>query len=85
MALSTHELNNHAVRDRRYRYIRYADGSEELYDHRVDPHEWKNLAKDPSFTTTREKLRRSIPSSNAPEALSRPASRSSKGRSSKDR
>ena len=26
------------------RYIRYADGSEEYYDHSKDPYEWKNLA-----------------------------------------
>ena len=26
------------------RYIRYADGSEEYYDHKKDPYEWKNLA-----------------------------------------
>ncbi len=35
---------NAAVRSDRYRYIRYADGGEELYDHRTDPHEWNNLA-----------------------------------------
>ncbi len=37
-------MNNHAVRSRDYRYLRYADGSEELYDHRNDPNEWRNLA-----------------------------------------
>ena len=38
------EKGNHfALRDRQYRYIRYADGTEELYDHRTDPHEWHNL------------------------------------------
>lgn len=42
-AVTTHNPGNHAVRSRHYRYIRYADGSEELYDHRVDPHEWHNL------------------------------------------
>jgi arylsulfatase A-like enzyme len=42
-ALTTHNPGNHAVRSRHYRYIRYADGSEELYDHRVDPNEWRNL------------------------------------------
>jgi hypothetical protein len=31
------------LRGNRYRYTRYADGSEELYDHRDDPNEWKNL------------------------------------------
>ncbi len=44
VALSTLGQNNHAVRDQRWRYIRYADGSEELYDHRTDPNEWINLA-----------------------------------------
>ena len=38
------------MRSERWRYIRYADGTEELYDHRNDPHEWKNLASDPRFT-----------------------------------
>lgn len=44
VALSTLGQNNHAVRDERWRYIRYADGSEELYDHEIDPNEWNNLA-----------------------------------------
>ena len=35
---------NVSVRTRHWRYIRYVDGSEELYDHRRDPHEWNNLA-----------------------------------------
>jgi arylsulfatase A-like enzyme len=37
----------YAARDERWRYIRYADGSEELYDHQNDPHEWTNLAAKP--------------------------------------
>lgn len=44
-AITTHGYENHGVRTIDYRYIRYADGSEELYDHRNDPHEWTNLAK----------------------------------------
>jgi hypothetical protein len=35
---------DHAERDGNWRYIRYADGPEELCDHQGDPHEWKNLA-----------------------------------------
>ena len=35
---------NVAVRSQRYRYIRYRDGGEELYDHKIDPQEWNNLA-----------------------------------------
>jgi arylsulfatase A-like enzyme len=43
-AITTHNQGNHAVRSERWRYIRYADGSEELYDMQADPHEWHNLA-----------------------------------------
>ena len=43
-AITTHNHDNHAVRSEHWRYIRYADGSEELYDLRKDPHEWHNLA-----------------------------------------
>jgi arylsulfatase A-like enzyme len=42
-AISTLGQGNHAVRDERWRYIRYADGSEELYDHTGDPNEWENV------------------------------------------
>ena len=43
-AVTTHNHDNHAVRTEKWRYIRYADGSEELYDVSADPHEWTNLA-----------------------------------------
>lgn len=46
-ALMTYGKGNHAVRSERWRYIQYADGSEELYDHEVDPDEWTNLASNP--------------------------------------
>lgn len=39
-AVSTMKAGNHAVRTDRWRYIRYAGGGEELYDHDADPHEW---------------------------------------------
>ncbi|MBQ79717.1 MAG: iduronate-2-sulfatase, partial [Planctomycetaceae bacterium] len=48
-ALTTHGQGNHAVRSRQWRYIRYADGGEELYDHSRDPNEWTNLASRPEF------------------------------------
>ena len=47
VAISTLGQNNHAVRDERWRYIRYPDGSEELYDHQTDPNEWNNIAANP--------------------------------------
>lgn len=43
-AITSHNQGNHTIRSERYRYIRYADGSEELYDMQNDPNEWHNLA-----------------------------------------
>ncbi len=42
-ALTTHGRLNHSLRTKRWRYIRYSDGTEELYDRGNDPLEWKNL------------------------------------------
>ena len=44
-AICTNSPHNHSVRDRRWRYIRYADGSEELYDCVADPGEHDNLIR----------------------------------------
>ncbi|NIJ44837.1 arylsulfatase A-like enzyme [Wenyingzhuangia heitensis] len=44
-ALTTKGLGNHTLRNETYRYIVYTDGFEELYDHRNDPMEWTNIAK----------------------------------------
>lgn len=52
---------HHAVRNEHWRYIRYADGSEELYDHRVDPNEWQNLASDEAHAETKASLAKWIP------------------------
>ncbi|MEM8733834.1 MAG: sulfatase/phosphatase domain-containing protein, partial [Planctomycetota bacterium] len=45
-AITSFGKGNYSVRTTRYRYIRYVDGSEELYDHQSDPNEWFNLAGD---------------------------------------
>lgn len=66
-ALTTHGRNNHALRSLRYRYIRYADGGEELYDHTTDPHEWKNLAADPTLAKIKQKFIEQLPKTNVPE------------------
>jgi arylsulfatase A-like enzyme len=42
-----YEPGSASVRSERWRYTRYADGFEELYDHDADPHEWTNLAGRP--------------------------------------
>ena len=60
-AITSHNQGNHAVRSERYRYIRYADESEEFYDLLNDPHEWKNLAKDERYGEMIREHRRWLP------------------------
>jgi arylsulfatase A-like enzyme len=60
-AITTHNKGNHAIRTRDHRYIRYADGSEELYDHRNDPREWTNLAAKPEAKPILAELSRWLP------------------------
>jgi arylsulfatase A-like enzyme len=66
-AITTFGLSNHAIRTERWRYIRYADGGEELYDHDADPYEWTNLAGDTRHATTKERLRGMLPTENKAE------------------
>lgn len=65
-AIMTWGRGNHSVRTPEWRLIRYADGSKELYDHRVDPYEWTNLAGIPAFSDVEQLLLRSIPVDRAP-------------------
>jgi arylsulfatase A-like enzyme len=65
-AITTHGFSNHTVRTERWRYIRYADGGEELYDHEKDPLEWKNLAKDSQFDSVKADLATWLPKENVP-------------------
>jgi arylsulfatase A-like enzyme len=65
-AITTHNQGNHTVRSEHWRYVRYADGSEELYDHRNDPHEWTNLAPDSRHAATLREHARWLPKTDAP-------------------
>ncbi len=67
-AVTTNGLGNHAVRSERWRYIQYHDGTEELYDHETDPHEWYNIAADPDHRDVKTALRKWLPTVNAPNA-----------------
>ena len=82
-AITTHNHDNHGVRSQHWRYIQYADGSEELYDMRKDPNEWKNLAGQDSLQSVVQEHRRWLPKKNAqpaPGSRSRILTRDEKGK-----
>ena len=60
-SVTTFDPGNVSLRTDRYRYVRYSDDSEELYDHRTDPHEWHNLAGELNSRPLLEQLRKRIP------------------------
>lgn len=62
--LTTFGYKNHSLRDERWRYTTYEDGTEELYDHAADPREWKNLASQPEHTQTKQRLAAFFPKRN---------------------
>lgn len=67
-AITSHNQGNHAIRSEHWRYIHYADGSEELYDLRNDPHEWTNLASEPDQQAVLKSHRRWLPRIDQPPA-----------------
>ena len=67
-SLTTYGKMNHALRDKKYRYITYADGGEELYDMESDPREYRNLAGFDEFQEIKDALRAWLPVSNADNA-----------------
>ncbi len=66
-AITIHLEGNAAVRSRDWRYIRYSDGSEELYDHRTDPNEWINLAGKREYAAVIAEHRKWVPETFAEE------------------
>jgi arylsulfatase A-like enzyme len=55
------EPNAYAVINQNWRYIRYADNTEELYNLQKDPNEWDNIANNPELKGIKEKLMKSAP------------------------
>jgi len=60
-AITTHNHDNHGLRTQRWRYISYADGTEELYDMQTDPNEWTNLAAESAYSQVKSELREFLP------------------------
>ncbi len=66
-ALTTFHKDNHGLRTEQFRYIRYANGDEELYDHDRDEYEWTNLAQKPQHAATKAALMKLLPVENVAE------------------
>lgn len=54
------EQQNFSVRSGGWRYTLCYDGSEELYDHGADPHEWTNIAANPHYGPVKAALRQEL-------------------------
>jgi arylsulfatase A-like enzyme len=67
-AITTHNQGNHSVRTEQWRFIHYADGSEELYNLQNDPNEWTNLAGDPKLAQVKRDLAKWLPKIDKPPA-----------------
>ncbi|MCE9562317.1 MAG: sulfatase [Planctomycetes bacterium] len=64
-AITTHNPGNHAIRTEQWRYIQYADGSEELYEVLADPNEWKNIAGEAKHADIKKQLAKWLPAKSA--------------------
>jgi len=70
-AMTTWGRGNYSLRTNRWRYTRYFDGTEELYDETSDPNEWDNLANDPKYDELKQKLADEwLPKTEAPQVTS---------------
>jgi len=67
-AITSHNQGNHGIRSERWRYIQYADGSEELYDMQADPREWHNLAGKPEHAAVIAGHKKWLPKVDLPPA-----------------
>jgi choline-sulfatase len=65
-ALTTWFPKNHSIQTRQWHYIRYADGTEELYDKAKDPNEWNNIAGSKFAHSIINDLARWLPTHNEP-------------------
>ena len=58
-----------ALQTERFRYIRYKDGSEELYDHVDDPNEWTNIAAKPEMKEVIASFSKQLDKLNLPDSI----------------
>lgn len=77
-AVTTYKFKNHTARNSDFRYIRYENGEEELYDHRKDPNEYTNVIKNPAYGPIKTDLAKFLPKTDAPDPSPDGASNSAK-------
>ncbi len=65
-AHTCHGPGNHSIVTNQWRFIQYADGSEELYNFIEDPYEWNNLASLPGYQPILNEMRKHIPDNITP-------------------
>ena len=66
-AVSTHLPGTHCVINKDWRYITYADGSEELYDRKADRNEFQNVASEPRHKKLKAEMAQYAPARSAPQ------------------
>jgi arylsulfatase A-like enzyme len=59
---------SYAIMNKQWRYIRYKDGTEELYDVQKDPNEWNNLAEQAKYADLKKRL-----AAEAPKTFAQPS------------
>jgi arylsulfatase A-like enzyme len=76
--LCTMYKDNHTLVTADWRYIRYADGSEELYNRNADPREWTNVVAKAEFASVKKEMARYLPKENADSRPSEEAAKKKK-------
>lgn len=66
LAITSYGQGNVSMRNRSHRYIRYENGSEELYDMVNDPNEWNNIAGEKENKKIKAHFKKAIPQEQEP-------------------
>ena len=82
-SLCTYNRGNHSLRGDRWRYTRYHDGSEELYDHGRDEMEWTNLAGESQYDDVKKRMAKWLPKTDAPDVPGRKGGRKARNKKAK--
>lgn len=65
--MTTWGRGNYSLKTKQWRYTRYFDGTEELYNESEDPNEWTNLAENPEYKALKKKFAKWLPTTEAPQ------------------